>query len=146
MAQRTTLQGRCHCGNLELVFETAMRSDDLPLRACQCSFCVRHGARTTADPRGRATLICHDATGLVRYQFGLKTAEFFVCAYCGVYVAATISIDGTTYSTINVNTLEPHGRFTRAATPVSYDGEAREQRVARRKQTWTPTELRVGTG
>src|SRR5579859_2220723 len=46
------LRGGCHCGNLGVVLETERDPRALPLRACQCSFCRRHGAVTTADPGG----------------------------------------------------------------------------------------------
>jgi len=49
----TTLHGRCHCGNLRVTLQTNVDPLALPLRACQCSFCLRHGGLTTADPAGR---------------------------------------------------------------------------------------------
>ena len=39
------LRGACHCGQVEVAFETAMSVADLPLRACGCSFCRRHGTQ-----------------------------------------------------------------------------------------------------
>ena len=50
----TTLRGGCHCGNLKVAFETSLDPSILQLRACQCSFCRRHGAVTTSDPGGHA--------------------------------------------------------------------------------------------
>ena len=47
------LTGHCHCGNLELALETSVRPEELSLRADTCSFCRKHGARTTSDPSGR---------------------------------------------------------------------------------------------
>ena len=48
-----TLQGSCHCGNLQVDFETEVALAALPLRACQCSFCRKLGVRATSDPAGR---------------------------------------------------------------------------------------------
>lgn len=45
-------EGQCHCGNLQLRFESAIAPENLPLRACQCSFCRAHGALTVSDPAG----------------------------------------------------------------------------------------------
>jgi hypothetical protein len=146
MPFRKTTQGRCHCGNLELILESSVPLDDLPLRACQCSFCVRHGARNTVDPNGKVTVICHDTSHLIRYQFALKTCEFLICGYCGIYVCAVLTDGAESWSTLNVNTLQAPGRFNRPATPVSYDAENQPERVDRRKRTWTPTELRLGSG
>jgi len=49
----TVLRGGCHCGNLKVALETSLDPSVLQLRACQCSFCRRHGAVTTSDPAGR---------------------------------------------------------------------------------------------
>lgn len=32
------LHGQCHCGRIEVSFETAIPADKLEVRACQCSF------------------------------------------------------------------------------------------------------------
>ena len=64
------LRGACHCGQVEVAFETAMSVADLPLRACGCSFCRRHGTKAVADPNGRLT-ISAPPNGLNRYRFGL---------------------------------------------------------------------------
>ena len=53
------LTGRCHCGNLELSLETSVRPEELSLRADTCSFCRRHGARTTSDPSGHVAITVH---------------------------------------------------------------------------------------
>ena len=85
------LTGRCHCGNLVVEFDTAIPIAQLQLRADQCSFCRKHGARTTSDPNGRARISVRDPEQVIRYQFGLETADFLVCARCGIYVAAVLT-------------------------------------------------------
>jgi hypothetical protein len=131
-------QGRCHCGNLELEFETARAPEALELRACSCSFCTRHGAIAATDPDGRLEIRVRDPAGLSRYVFGLRTAEFLVCRSCGTYVAAVCSTGGATYATLNVNVLDDRVAFTQRPRPVEYDGETAEARLARRKRVWTP--------
>src|SRR5438552_5931344 len=84
------LTGRGHCGNVELALETSVRPEELALRADTCSFCRRHGARTTSDPSGRIVITVHDPEQLLRYRFGLRTADFLVCGRCGIYVAAVM--------------------------------------------------------
>ena len=132
------LTGRCHCGNLELSLETSVRPEELSLRACTCSFCRRHGARTTSDPSGRVVITVHHPDELLRYRFGLETADFLVCTRCGIYVAAVMEEGSGSYATVNVNTLDAVDRFTRPATPVTYEGESAAERSARRKARWTP--------
>src|SRR5881296_3177894 len=117
------LTGRCHCGNVELALETSVRPEELAVRADQCSFCRRHGARTTSDPGGRVRIVLHRPDEVIRYRFGLCTADFIICGRCGVYVAA---VTEERYATVNANTLEEP--LTRAAVPVSYEGEDEAQR------------------
>ena len=131
------LEGTCHCGNVAIVLETEKDPRELPLRACGCSFCRRHGARTTSDPAGRAHIGAQDAAKVSRYVFGLRTAEMLVCARCGVYSAAVLREGDRAWAVLNANLfLDP--AFERPAQPVSYDGETEQQRIERRKRVWTP--------
>ena len=132
------LAGCCHCGNVELALETNMRPEELSLRADTCSFCRKHGARTTSDPSGRVVITVHRPEQLLRYRFGLRTADFLVCGHCGIYVAAVIVEGSSSYATVNVNTLDAVDRFTRPLMPVTYEGESAPERSARRKARWTP--------
>jgi hypothetical protein len=136
---RRTLRGACHCGLVTVEFETE-RPEDLPVRACQCSFCRRHGARTVADPEGRLTIRAEPGS-LNRYGFGLRTADFLLCACCGTYVAAVVTANGASRATLNAAGTLLAGFETRPAEPVSYDGETAEARIARRLGAWTPTEF-----
>lgn len=136
-ARMTRLEGTCHCGNLAVVLETDKDPRELPLRACGCSFCRRHGTRTTSDPAGRAHIGARDAAKVSRYVFGLRTAEMLVCASCGVYCAAVLREGGQAWAVLNANLfLDP--AFDRPAQPMSYDAEDAQQRIARRKRLWTP--------
>jgi hypothetical protein len=140
--QMLRLAGGCHCGNLELVFETAQPPAVLTVRACGCSFCRRHGGRTVSDPAGRVEVLVEDPAGLSRYRFGLGTAEFLVCRNCGVYVGAVMTEAGSTYAIVNVNALATPEAFAPTTVPVSYDLESEAERRARRRSRWTPA--RVG--
>ena len=137
------LTGRCHCGNIELALETSVRPEELSLRACTCSFCRRHGARTTSDPGGRVVVTVHHPEQLLCYRFGLRTADFLVCARCGIYVAGVVHEGSGCFATVNVNALDAVDRFTQPATPVTYEGESAAERAARRKARWTPAVIVV---
>jgi hypothetical protein len=131
------LEGTCHCGNIAIVLETQQDPRSLPLRECACSFCRRHGARTTSDPAGRARIGVQDGSLLSRYSFGLRTAEMIVCARCGAYAGAVLREGASGWAVLNTNLfLDP--AFDRPAERVSYEGETAEQRIARRKRLWTP--------
>jgi hypothetical protein len=139
-----TLTGACHCRALHVTFETPTPLAELPLRACQCSFCRKHGVRSTSDPAGRAVFRVDNPEALQRYRFGTRTAETLICRHCGIYLAATVVIDGALYAVVNVNALDDRTAFERAPEAVNYDGESAEQRIARRRVKWTPATLDVG--
>jgi hypothetical protein len=137
------MTGACHCGALHVTFETPTPLADLPLRACGCSFCRKHGVRTTSDPAGKVVFTIDDPQALQRYRFGTRTAETLVCRNCGIYLAATVAIDGALYAVINVNALDDQTAFERLPEAMNYDNESAEQRIARRRIKWTPATLDV---
>jgi hypothetical protein len=134
--------GRCHCGNLRVAFDSARAAAELPVRTCGCSFCRRHASLAVTDPAGRAELHAADPARVVRYRFGLRTADFLVCGDCGVFVAGVMLDGARAWATLNVNALDDRAAFTSPAEPVSYDAEGPEDRVARRRARWTPAEVR----
>ncbi len=134
----TSFHGQCHCGNVELTLETKLRADQLRIRACSCSFCRRHAARTTSDPNGRVKITVQDSRQLIRYRFGLKTADFLVCGRCGVYLGAVMKAGEKAYATVNIRTFDDFENFTQGPVAVSYEGETEAERRARRKTNWTP--------
>ncbi len=93
------------------------------MRACQCSFCLAHGARTTSDPNGSVTFKIADSSKLNRYRFGTQTTDFLICNGCGVYLAAVLTSARGQFATLNVNAMQPLPDLPEA-TPVSYDGES----------------------
>lgn len=129
--------GGCHCGALSITFETAQPPASLQRRACQCSFCRAHAAVTMSDPDGAIRLDAK-ADALVRYRFGLKTADFLICARCGVYVGALFSAGDETWGIVNTNALHERDAFSAPVQTVSYDGETTSSRGERRKERWTP--------
>ena len=131
-------EGGCHCGNLAFVFEAWARLETLGLRADQCSFCRAQRARYTSDPNGTMLISVRHADALLRYRFGLRTADFLICGRCGVYIGALMEDGGKSWFTVNVNALRPPPREDFPIAPVDYDAEDVPARIARRKQRWTP--------
>jgi hypothetical protein len=76
----------------------------------------------------------------------LQTADFLLCADCGVYVGAVIEGAEGSRATLNVNLLDARGRFDPAPPLASHDGETPEERRARRRACWTPTHLASASG
>lgn len=125
-------QGRCHCGAIRFAFETER---PLAPRACQCGFCRKHGARTVSDPAGSAALTLGPET--LRYRFGHQVTDYLLCGRCGIYAGALAEIDSRLYVTLNLNAFDDP-RLELEAASVSYEGEARQARIARRAERWTP--------
>ena len=136
----TTLEGSCHCGNLavDLRFEGA--PEDLPIRACTCSFCLTRRARWTASPGGELVIEVRDLSALKRYRFGTGTADFLICAHCGIHVGAVCEIDSALYAVVNIDCFESL-RDGAVAEPISFEGEAVGDRLARRKRSWMPARV-----
>jgi hypothetical protein len=132
-----TFEGRCHCGAIGFIFCTVQPPARWAIRACQCTFCRGHGARTVSDPEGSVTFKIAEVSKLARYRFGTGSAEFLFCSNCGVYVGALHTSSTGQFATLNINTIrEPLD--VPATTPISYDGESAEQRRSRRERRWTP--------
>lgn len=134
--------GGCHCGNLRIEFHSAKPAADLPLRACQCDFCRRHASVATTDPAGRLVIEAKDPARVSRYRFGLETADYFVCARCGTYVAA-VTLEPPLTGIAIVHALDNRAAFTGAVTPTDHSAEDRAARLDRRRRTWTPAEIRL---
>lgn len=132
--------GSCHCGAVQVDLRLSMSPADLTLRACQCEFCGRRGARTIADAGGLATIRAEGPHALTRYRFGLRTADYLLCSLCGSYVAA-VQGDDPPVGVVNVGGLGVPEFDEREPDPVSYAGETLEARLARRRGYWMPVTI-----
>lgn len=130
------LHGHCHCENMAFTLDTGTDAQTLPARACSCSFCVGHGAVWTASPTGSLSIRVREPASVNRYAFGTRTAQFHVCAVCGVVALATSVIDGIEYGIVNVNTLQDVPESMLQRSHVSFDGEPQDERLARRARHW----------
>jgi hypothetical protein len=129
-------RGACHCESIGFVYETALAPEAWPMRACDCRFCRAHSAATTSDPQGALALVVKAPELLTRYRFGLRTADFWVCRACGVYLGAATA-DGR-FGIINTHALIELAVQLPPPQARSYDGETSAERIARRHQRWTP--------
>lgn len=138
------LHGGCHCGNVRVVYHTAVAPEAARPRACQCSFCRKHNTRTVSDPAGDLTITVRDPEQLSRYRFALGLSDYLVCRICGVYMGSFMGDpdDGKGLATLMANVLDEQARFPEPA-PITYDGEGEETKRERRRQRWTPARLTV---
>lgn len=136
-----TILGACHCGNLSYELDTKTAPAEIVARACDCAFCRIHAARNWSDPEGTVTIRVADESLLQKYRFGLRTADFYICRRCGAYLGAVLSDDEGTWSTVNLRL----SRVQFVEKPASYGGENTDDRITRRKQVWTPSQIIVGS-
>lgn len=130
------IKGKCHCGNISYEFLWPEQGSRIPVRACSCSFCVKHGGIYTSHTMGQLTVNIPDPSMVNSYAFGTKTAKFHICSACGVMPFVTSTIDGHEYAVVNVNTFEDFDRSEFDISVTDFDGENIEDRLARRKDKW----------
>ncbi len=128
------LEGGCHCGAVRLQLATAIRPEDFHPRACDCSFCTKHGAAYVSDPLGRLRIVAPG--GLAEYRQGSGTARMLLCRSCGVLIGAVLEEEGRRYGTVNANCLE--GVAFGAPQTVSPRKLGVADKKARWVRLWTP--------
>jgi hypothetical protein len=77
-----------------------------------------------------------DASRISRYAFGTGTADFLVCATCGVAPVVTSEIEGRLHAVVSVHAFENVERARIREMPISFEGEAVGERLARRQRNW----------
>lgn len=127
--------GGCHCGNIGLEFQAARAPEAFRPRACDCSFCRKHGAAYISDPRSTLAIRVNEHEELCRYRQGSGSAEFLVCGKCGVLVAVLYAEGGRVYATVNCRAIDGAGGFG-ADVSVSPQKLATDEKRARWKELW----------
>ena len=130
------IRGSCHCGNIAFALTWEPEPAEIPARACDCSFCIKHGGVWTSCPTASLRVTVKEPSLLSKYRFGTRTAEFQICAQCGAVPVVTSRIDDRLYAVVSVNAfdnVEP-ALIRRAA--ATFAGENEEARLARRKRNW----------
>ena len=136
------LNGKCHCGNVAFELEWEGTSPEIPARACDCSFCVKHGGVWTANPKSVLNVKIRDAALVSKYKFGTETATFHICTRCGAVPLVTSEIAEHLYAVVNVNVLENIDQAWLRRASVTFGGEDIETRLARRTRNWI-AEVRI---
>lgn len=132
--QAATLHGSCHCADLTAELSTRIAPSGFHPRACDCSFCRKHGASWISDPAGRLRITARGST-LQSYRQGSDQARFLVCGRCGVLVAVVVEHDGRMSGALNAGCLDAPPAFgaTVAASPQLLDADAKR---ARWRELW----------
>ena len=132
----TTLHGSCHCGLLRIEFSTGRDPADFIPRACDCSFCRKHGAAYASDPASRLSVSAR-GDALRKYRQGSDTADFLLCGRCGVLVAVTFEYADHVYGAVNIGCLDGDTGFM-APIPASPQMLGAEEKVSRWLKLWIP--------
>lgn len=130
------IAGSCHCTNIRFALTWLPEPAEISARACTCSFCIKHGGVWTASATAALKIMVNDVSLVSKYAFGTKTAEFHVCARCGVVPVATSKIDGRVFAVVNVNAFEGVAASLLRLTPATFDGEGEGDRLTRRQRNW----------
>lgn len=130
------INGKCHCANIAFDFHLEGEPQEIPARACACSFCVKHGGVWTAAVPSKLVVTIQDAALVSQYTFGTRTAIFHLCSRCGVVPFATSEINGRVYAVVSVNVFENLDRARLRRSSANFDHEDVEARLLRRSRGW----------
>jgi hypothetical protein len=130
------IYGSCHCRNISFTLNWEPDPSEIPARACTCSFCTKHGGVWTSCPTGSLRVTVRDPAQVSKYTFGTKTAEFHICRTCGIVPVVTSRIEGHLYAVVSVNAFEGVEATLLRRASATFEEEAEEARLARRKRGW----------
>lgn len=114
------IRGKCHCGNISFSLTWDPEPKEIPARACDCTFCQKHGGVWTSNPRGALEVALADESRVSRYAF------------------VTSRIDDRLYAVVSVNAFENVDAALLKRAPISFEAEPADTRLARRKRNWIP--------
>jgi hypothetical protein len=132
------ITGKCHCGNIAFELRWEPEPNEIPARACTCSFCTKHGGVWASCPSGSVSVAVRDPARVSRYSFGTRTAEFHVCSTCGVVPIVTSRIEGKLYAVVSVNAFDNVDPSLLRRSAATFDDENGDVRLARRARNWIP--------
>lgn len=128
------LHGGCHCGRIAFEMTLSKPAGEFTPRACDCSFCRKHGAAWLSDAHG--TLRVRQRGEAVVYRQGSAQADFIACPHCAVLVMAMFEYDGRVHGAVNVRTVdETTFAPEQPASPQRLAPDAKRERWA---QLWFP--------
>ncbi len=128
-------KGGCDCGNLSLKITTDDALLDAEPRACDCHFCVSHGAEWVSIPHASLEITVNNEAALSLYKQGSETASFWLCQHCGVVVAVTADIDDKRVGAVNRRALADADSF-KPATSASPKTLSATEKKARWSELW----------
>ena len=138
------IEGRCHCGNIDYRLNWPGDGTEIPVRACDCTFCTKHAGAWTSHRDSDLVATVRDESAISKYRFGTESADFYVCSRCGVVPFVISEIENHLYAVVNTNTFERINPSSFVRTATNFDGEDAGGRLERRKRNWIRT-VRIST-
>lgn len=125
--------GNCHCGQIALSFSSVIPPEKFSPRACDCSFCQRHGALYISDPNGSLVIDVKESNALGEYRFGHGLAKFLFCRNCGVFVAVLFETEDRLFASVNARCIGGGVTFgnPQIASPQKLNAEEKKERWAK---------------
>ena len=130
------IHGSCHCGNIAFTLRWTPDPVEIPARACDCSFCVKHGGVWTSHPSSSLSVAVKNPSLVTKYSFGTQTALFHTCTGCGVVPVVTSQIGERTYAVVSVNAFDGVDPSLLCRAAASFEGEGTDARLMRRQRNW----------
>ncbi len=130
------INGSCHCGNISFKLAWEPEPLEIAARACDCSFCTKHGGVWASCRTGALKVYVADPSLVSKYSFCTKTALFHICSKCGIVPVVTSQIEGRIYAVVSVNAFEGLDDSLLKRSSASFEAEDEETRLARRQKNW----------
>jgi hypothetical protein len=133
MNQCNEISGGCHCGALTFRLETPRKPADFAPRACDCSYCLRHGAAWISDAEGALEIRATEPSAVGHYRQGANLADLVFCRACGTLVAVLFAQAGQTHGAVNARCANDRDHFAQAqtASPQFLSAEQKQDRWTR---------------
>lgn len=138
------IKGGCHCGNIRFVLQWPDSDAGIAVRNCSCTFCQKHAGAWTSHRGSALVAQVEEISAVSKYRFGTRSADFYVCATCGIVPFVTSEIDDQLYAVVNVNSFEDVSDLTFTKSSTDFDGEKIGSRLERRKRNWISS-VRIST-
>lgn len=131
------VKGGCYCGNIRLDVVLSRDVSAYNPRACDCDFCLKHGAAYISDAAGSLWIRVGNPQALNRFRQGSNTAEMLLCRSCGVLIGALYREGEQLFGTLNYKALDSRASFgpEQSVSPKSLSAEAKVQRW---RELWFP--------
>jgi len=129
----TPLHGGCHCGRIAFDMTLSKPAPEFTPRACDCSFCRKHGAAWLSDAGGSLRVRLRGEPMV--YRQGSAQAEFVACAHCAVLAFVRYEHEGRVHAAVNVRALDDLASFA-SSQPASPQQLSATDKRERWTQLW----------